>query len=83
MVAVIATDQDMSSTQKYFTLTSGKGTITVWVVPACSHLLALPILFALSGHSCSPTVYDHPQLCFQAQSHLLHESSRNVLHSSQ
>lgn len=35
MVAVIAPDQDTSSTQKYFTLTSGKGTINHCLGGAC------------------------------------------------
>lgn len=45
-MGVTAPSQDVSSTHEYFTLLLVKGPPpTLWVVPACYHLLTLPILF--------------------------------------
>lgn len=52
---VTASGQDVRKAQKYLTLLLVKGPSVLQLVPPCSHLLTLPILFTSPRHPSSPS----------------------------
>lgn len=77
MMGVTAPDQDVSSTQKYFTPPFGKGTPTH--SPGGAFMFPPPDLAHTVHFSPSPPqVHPHPHPSIKVQCHLFQESSRNV-----